>query len=477
MLISKEIQKNNRIKYIIDRNWLYRKYVVERKSIRDIADEIKKVTGIQIGAMTVWKRLYEYRIPRRNKHEANLKYKRIKFPNLNNINNVKFEYSRVIADKNYILGFCIGDAGIIPESPYAIKIVLSTTHPSMVECFVRIFEPYGHIHIMPKKGKQNNYYVTQYIYLDRKSFSFLLKQYHILGMNDLEFYAFLAGFTDADGGLRLYPTGRKCQFNYYLSQKNMNLLEAIARRLEKDGFHPVIDINNGISRLFLKRNIEVVKIALKLLKYSRHPEKIASIKYILKAHSLGRKWWLIEKDWSRFLTNIKESKEEFATIISKYFYFRKKNFSEIIIKETHNLSEKIENVAFNSSDIKQPSLDIYNLSIPESIVKKVLDLRWQGLSIYEISDKTGLSVNNTRIILFVANDPKGLVGATVSNELLDEIVRKYEKGYSMEKLSKEYHLSKYTVKAYLYKRQIKPRSRQEQLILSKKPKYNKSSLL
>ena len=146
-----------------------------------------------------------------------------------------------------------------------------------------------------------------YCYLD-KSFNFLVrKPLKVPKRNDL-FYSFLAGYADADGSWVIKGKNGRVYFTFEIGSKGSELLRQIKEKLEENGYHPSLtsimkketevgrssDTNENFHALSLTRREEVIHLADRILEYSRHEEKVAKIKLMLKVKN--KKRWSEVKD-------------------------------------------------------------------------------------------------------------------------------------------------------------------------------------
>jgi len=242
-----------------------RMYYKEKLSLSKIA----KIIGV--GKETIRRRMIEYGLSRRTLSEANSRYPTSPF-------------SGNEMEKYYLIGFRSGDLSVV-KSHNKIICSLSTTHPSMVHLFCELFSKYGHCSKTPRKRKiAPKFDWNLKAYLD-SSFEFILEKPVKLPQGEF-FYAFLAGYIDADGCWFIRKRSKN-GINIRLSiiTKDRHILRGIYERLKKDGYHPIFRLHKEPCKrwiVYLERQDEVISIARKLLPYTRHEEKIKMIKLILK---------------------------------------------------------------------------------------------------------------------------------------------------------------------------------------------------
>lgn len=144
-----------------------------------------------INGRTVRDLMEKFDLPRRSKAEAAIDYPRRPF-------------SGDAVEKAYLLGFRIGDLNVRQDLPTSqtIHVRCGTSRPAQVDLIRGLFEPYGHVHT--RRGTIGETQVECHLDL---SFRFLLeKEDRVPGwvMEDDEcFWAFLAGYMDAEGYIGL----------------------------------------------------------------------------------------------------------------------------------------------------------------------------------------------------------------------------------------------------------------------------------
>lgn len=345
----------------INRELLYSKYIGERKSISKIATELG------ISTTTVHKRLIKYGIPRRPPVASRERKMTLSREELRHLyldkgmsastiakergwtpetvrrwmakweiprrDSYKFpiKYPRKpFSDNNleraYLCGLRVGDIHARKRTKDTIEVTTSTTHPGMKKLFRTSFEKYGKITEYPFKGPFGHEWRLS-AYLD-KSFEFLVKIPETIP-NGEDFYAFLAGYgCDSEGSWTFTRCGKKASSEFCFKSVDRDLLEKVKDTLEKEGYHPTINLvakagtktshrpNAPVEsikdcyRLNINRQKEVVSLANKLLPYTRHPEKIERITLVLEADKCGSEWTSIESKYRDLIRKIKEEVKE-----------------------------------------------------------------------------------------------------------------------------------------------------------------------
>ena len=190
----------------ISKNKLNELYINKKLSLSEVAKLYKCSSSI------ILDKLKNYRIKRRDKFESNMRYERKSFDGC-------------VIEKDYLIGFRIGDLHVKRISDKTIKVNSSTTRLEQVNLIKSLFSDYSHVN--SKKG--NNCYSNECL-LDN-SFDFLLEKKDkikewILIKNKL-FFAFLGGYTDAEGNIGVYTKRARYRVGSYdkgiLSQIHKNL--------------------------------------------------------------------------------------------------------------------------------------------------------------------------------------------------------------------------------------------------------------
>ena len=242
-------------------------YLKQGRSINKIAEKLG------VSPSTVRKYLIKFNIPRKNKIWR--KYERRNF-------------SGNKREKFYLIGLALGDLYVIKRHQ-TIVVSTTTTHPSMIKLFLKLFSKYGYCYIHPKKGTLGyEWYLRCNLDL---SFMFLLQPLP-QNLDDESFFSFLAGLSDAEGWWGVVRShSDSVSFIFELRMKNKSVLTKIKMELEKRGFHPRFGgtRKNELYSLRLLRKEEVFRLAKKLISYSKHEEKIEKMKLII--HLKNKNSW------------------------------------------------------------------------------------------------------------------------------------------------------------------------------------------
>lgn len=148
--------------------------------------EIEKRFGYPRG--TIHRKLKEYGLETRN-----IAISHIRFP--------RKDFSGDILEETYLIGFRIGDLNVTKRGLRSETVIVkcATTKQGQLELFKSLFVKYGHI-IQGKPTKEDKINIQANL---NQSFSFLLDKspdsYKWVFKNKKTFFAFLAGFSDAEG--------------------------------------------------------------------------------------------------------------------------------------------------------------------------------------------------------------------------------------------------------------------------------------
>ncbi len=159
-------------------------------------ESLKKVAGGKVTPNTVLAHLRERRVEIRDKVEAQIKA-------VSKFQKVPFSGDR--HEMAYIIGLAVGDIWSIRHGR-AVRVRLSTTHPSMSRLFRTLFASHGPIYEYPRKSPLTGFEWALDCDLD-DTYSFLLEvnrlSTEMIADEDL-FFDFLAGFFDAEGTVYLH---------------------------------------------------------------------------------------------------------------------------------------------------------------------------------------------------------------------------------------------------------------------------------
>ena len=239
---------------------------------------------------TVREMLIKRGIKLRRHGEALIKYKRRPF-------------SGSEIEKNYLIGFSVGDLYVV-KSNRTIVVRVTSTHPSMITLFCKLFSKYGYCKKRPRKSKLGYGYQWEVTcYLD-ESFSFLLVDKNSLTVPTKKkmFLSFLAGYSDAEGCWKMVKRKKGyIEFRFDLETQDVGILEQIATNLKQYGFTPKLHrvkrkgkkigcfvLKKDMYRLSLCKRKEVIRLGMLLLPFVKHSEKKRKIELLIAAKNKKR---------------------------------------------------------------------------------------------------------------------------------------------------------------------------------------------
>lgn len=137
-------------------------------------------------------------------------------------------------EKAYLIGFRLGDLNVRKdlETSQRISVRSSTTRPEQVDLIRSLFEPYGHVHT-----RQGALGETQIECRLDDSFTFLLEKKDRIPVwirnDDSCFWAFTAGYTDAEGYIGIRSNGNHEQAVVEIASCDGGILQGLAAGMER----------------------------------------------------------------------------------------------------------------------------------------------------------------------------------------------------------------------------------------------------
>lgn len=235
--------------------------------------KIEKITKIPRG--TVHRKLKEFNIKTRDRADSHIIY-------------FRKDFSGNLLEKAYLIGFRIGDLGVrkIWLNSKTISVASGSTVENQIILIKNLFKDYGKFNIQKTKKGKFNIQVSL-----NETFDFLLEHTAsewIFKDRDY-FFSFLAGFSDAEGSIKIYNNLAR----YSLGNYNRNLLELIRKSLIKYGINcnklttdkrkgqtnsQGYIYRNNYSSLRICSKEELLNLLLELSKYMKHPDKVKDLK-------------------------------------------------------------------------------------------------------------------------------------------------------------------------------------------------------
>ncbi len=234
--------------------------------------QIEKSYGFSRG--TIHRKLKEFNIKTRDRADSH-------------IINFRKNFSGDLIEKAYLIGFRIGDLGVrkIYPNSKTISVASGSTIKNQIILIKNLFKDYGKINIQKtKKGKFNIQIALN------ETFNFLLEHNPPRWVFDNKnyFFSFLAGFSDAEGSIKVYNNLAQ----YSLGNYNYTLLTLIRNNLIKYKINCnkiIVDKRKGkknnqgyvyrdnYSSLRLGSKKELPALLLELSKYMKHLDKIKDL--------------------------------------------------------------------------------------------------------------------------------------------------------------------------------------------------------
>lgn len=238
--------------------------------------------------MSTWQIETKLKIPRSTIHRKLKKYGlNIRDRADSHIINFRKDFSGNLIEKAYLIGFRLGDLGVrkIYPNSKTISVASGSTIKNQIFLIENLFKNYGKINIQKtKKGKFNIQVALN------ETFDFLLEHNapQWVFYNKDYFFSFLAGFSDAEGSIKIYND----RAQYSLGNYDIRLLGIIRDNLIKYGINCnklITDkrkgkknnqgyvYQNNYSSLRISSKKELFNLLLELSKYMRHPDKIKDL--------------------------------------------------------------------------------------------------------------------------------------------------------------------------------------------------------
>lgn len=155
-------------------------------------------------AKTIINRLKEHDVKIRDFSDAHVKYP-------------KKDFSGSLIEKAYMIGFRLGDLHVrkYETNGKVISVECASTYLEQVELIHNLFKKYCYVRITPANKRK----VTRIQCAVNPSFSFLLKKDDMIEpwilSEDKLFFAFLAGYIDAEGNIGIYSNTASLRIGSY----------------------------------------------------------------------------------------------------------------------------------------------------------------------------------------------------------------------------------------------------------------------
>ena len=233
---------------------------------------IEKELGIP--RSSIHRKLKEFGISVRDRADSHIVY-------------LRKDFSGDLLEKAYLIGFRMGDLGVRKMHSHSktIYVASGSTIPEQIYLIKNLFKKYGQV--WTKKTKENKINLQVSLNL---SFNFLLsKEFPSWVLNRRStFFSFLAGFTDAEGSIRIsnkmayYSLGNYDKKTLFLIYKNLNKFGISCNKPRVDNRKGTQN-NQGYKyssnywtfKVHNKSNL--LKLFFEFEKYLKHPNKVKDL--------------------------------------------------------------------------------------------------------------------------------------------------------------------------------------------------------
>ncbi|OGI11641.1 hypothetical protein A3K64_00800 [Candidatus Micrarchaeota archaeon RBG_16_36_9] len=248
----------------------FERVVIPKENLRNLY-LYKKLSMSQIAksynccGATILHKMRKYNIKSRNLSEAQTKY-------------VKKDFSGKSYEKAYLIGFRLGDLNVkLNKNNSLVMVKTNTTKIEQVELIKKVLGLYGHFYV---KSNKDTFYVGCLL---NKSFSFLIPKNDEIESwildNDSNFFAFLAGYTDAEGSIGVYDNRARFRLGTY----DKNILLQIYNKLNNfdiktnlriEGKKGTRNQNQDFWRISVNYKNSLLKLFELLTPYLKHSKRI-----------------------------------------------------------------------------------------------------------------------------------------------------------------------------------------------------------
>ena len=249
----------------ISKKELEKLYLKDKLSCSKIA----KIYGFN--SVTVFEKLKKYSIKTRNYLESSIKYSKKVFDGGDEL-------------KAYMIGFRLGDLNVKSlNKDSTVVIKSSTTKEDQVNLIRGVYGKYGHFWV---KKYGETFSIMTFLY---KSFNFLVKKEYdiddwILQRDDF-FFAFLAGYVDAEGNMgvsqnrarfriRTYDKNILLQIHEKLSELEINSKFGV---VSKKGLYKTKKQNKDCYGVFVNSKDDLLRLLRLIKPYMKHGKRLKDL--------------------------------------------------------------------------------------------------------------------------------------------------------------------------------------------------------
>jgi hypothetical protein len=267
-------------------------------------ESLKRIAGDLVSPVTVMLHLEARGINRRDKIQSQIaavtKHK-------------KYPFNGTREAIAYLIGFSRGDLNVSRHGR-AIRVKTSTTHPLMIELLKKLFTPYGHVLIYPRKSELAGYEWSFQADLDL-TFVFLWDYRRSLPkwiFRKKYFLSFVSGVFDAEGSIVLNQR-RILKFEMGITNSDVGLLELISAKMKKLGYpFRLYRTNESVWQLRIWDLAKVMELLRVLL--LQHPEKLAKAAIALSRDEaiINKTVDSLEESWRSLKREIRSGRDAFV---------------------------------------------------------------------------------------------------------------------------------------------------------------------
>lgn len=260
----------SRIKIDIDSKELEGLYIQNNLSLIEIG-KIYNCTPV-----TIKNRIMEFNIHLKDSTTARIKYKRKNF-------------SGDGIERSYMMGFRLGDLNVYKPKSKSYGTIIARCHTTKIDQVTvirKIFDKYGRVTV--SRSDINKYNVN--CFLDN-SFVFLLDKTMPILKGKNEYYAFIAGYTDAEGNFILNQGRGRFKIDAYdyfiLNKINEFLINQICivkmRKIEERGkfLKNGVIRNQDLWRININEARSLERFINNILPFMKHKKRISDAKLVL----------------------------------------------------------------------------------------------------------------------------------------------------------------------------------------------------
>jgi predicted HTH domain antitoxin len=266
-LVKYNIKTRPISKASISKNILLNLYQNKRLSLKQIGN----LYGMT--ASGVLKRMRKHNISMRNSWEINT--------------GVKRPFNGTLKERAYMIGFRLGDLGVRQSSKKTKMILVgsNTTKKEQVKLIKNLFEKYAKVWI----SKPNPIGVVSVSTILHPSFSFLLPKVDNIEkwirLNNETMWAFIAGYTDAEGSFGVYNKRGRFRLGSY----DKGILSQIVLWFKKHDIKPVLAVerkktgqNKDFWRITVNEARSLLVLNREFYNRIRHKKRLSDLERIVE---------------------------------------------------------------------------------------------------------------------------------------------------------------------------------------------------